>query len=353
MLSTFKREIQSEIDRLKNLKEIVEFLNAELAKLEKTKKLVEDRLDKLNPATEALAELKDVAKSFLLDEAMKAVRETKEFNLPIFRNRLKAAINDKRTITLYVIENRLQVKINLDVTAGTLEDYAKAILETREKIYSARRKTWLTWVHDPFLASYMWEEKYYKPAREGTTITPLTPNRKVDTAKYKEKYWKTIRMRVASFNSLAPFWRIIDEGTQPLQSDWGGYGYPNFGRTNFVRKSTDRMQSYFTLLVTEKVNSIQHFIALLDQIDQKITYIQSLFENLVKGKTADLVRSTLEAHLKSKYPLADPLKREQLIQDLLNRVPISQEKVNLTQKGTGVRVRARVKELQAIVSRRR
>jgi hypothetical protein len=341
MLADFKKEIQDEIKRLNNLRDAVEFLTKEVIKLEKDRETVINQLDKLDTKIDTTS-IKTIGTNILLEEASKAVELTREFNHRLFTSRLYRAIRDRRTLTITFTENVIKVKVDLDLTAGDLDDYASAVIATRVSRNIGRS--------DPYVASVMWQEKYYGAAREGTPIKKMSSKRKLEVKSYTDKYWATIRERISNFTSLAPFWRIIDGGTTSLRSDRGGYAYPFSPPTHFVDKAIQRIKEYYYSTIKENTLSMSKYITLLDQIQGKIEYIQGEIRRIASGENiGNILRQQLEKTLKAKYPLADPARRDQLITDLINQT-VSKSRVEI---GSKVRVRARTIELQRIVERSR
>jgi prefoldin subunit 5 len=344
MLADFKKEIQAEITRLNNLRDAVEFLTKEATKLEKDRETVISQLDKLDTKMDTTS-IKTIGTNILLDEARKAVKLTKEFNHRLFTTRLEEAIRDPRTLTITFTENVIKVKVDLDLTAGTIENYERAVVETRTKLNMGNS--------NPIIASKMWQEKYYGAAREGTPILKVNPNRKFKPKDYADKYWNTIRTRIANYNSLAPFWRIIEDGTVSLSMNRGGYPYPFITPTHFVDKAIKRIKDYYYSSIKDNTLSMEKYITLLDQIQSKIEFIQSEISRIASGENVQtILRQQLERTLKAKYPLADPVRREQLISDLISQT-VSKSRVQLTKRGSGVRVEARTIELQRLVARSR
>lgn len=210
-----------------------------------------ERLEAIDSADLLIPNIFEFLQNNLYNNAQIAFKINSEFDIPEYVSRLNQAIFNPQTyeITKQSAES-ISIKINLDKTAGTLDDYARAVSSVRKQLESSKgnkkpKKKNPTW------ASHAWKEKFFGPAREGKSIPDRVVTRidrktgkKItrikstpDPSKYIEKYWKTINARISNFSTLAPFWRLLDQGTIKLKSDIGGTAYPINQRTNFVAKT--------------------------------------------------------------------------------------------------------------------
>ena len=93
----------------------------------------------------------------------------------------------------------------------------------------------------------MWKEKFYRPAREGTTVVrKLKKGSKDITQQQIDKYFNTMYMRFEVCRSVAPFWHILNYGTPEYSDKTAGVAYPSNVRTDFVGEARRRISRRFT-----------------------------------------------------------------------------------------------------------
>ena len=174
----------------------------------------------------------------LLFESLKiAIKNNPEYDHPFFKTGLISAINDPRTIRLTPLENGdVFVKVDLNLTAGSIHDYASAVKKIRNEIKKASKVKKLS---PQYQRDKFWEEKFYRPAREGGNVSRRKFNR--DTEEYEErdvtveqvqKYWNTLTKRQAAWGKSAPYWELLDKGIAAMPG--AGNPYPVPKATNFV-----------------------------------------------------------------------------------------------------------------------
>lgn len=174
----------------------------------------------------------------LLREMNKAISETKEYDLPVFRKRLTQAIRAPGTIKIQITdENRISVSIlpGLRKNAGTLAEWLEAVKKTRDELKIGRKDKPIG--GKP--GSDMYEEKIYKPAREGGNVQRDYGRYTKDiTEKYNKAYYDTLKSRLSNVTSLAPWWEYLEYGTDHGPATAGGRAYPHYAGTHFVAKAT-------------------------------------------------------------------------------------------------------------------
>jgi hypothetical protein len=375
------KDVENEIKDLKNDEDTLLYLarvRKTLIELKEQMKGLLNDLDELSlvgtveKSEESILKLIEI----MLANATLAVTRTKEFNLPIFTEGLYSAIKNPASYTIIPSPSGLAIiKINLDLTAGTLNDYATAIDETRQEMSDKQGRKGIGPYRipqmSPDMASEMWRSKYYGPAREGRAIPQpkRNPNKKkkkrrnYNVAAYVAKYFETIKMRVSKFKGSAPFWRILNYGTTPLSSDWGGTAYPRIEPTHFVENSVKQFQAEMTEQSPSKnkptyAYALDFVETLLTKINNaiKLTYdkeeqigfaIVAEVENPKTRKEFTVVQ--VKKALGEKLSASDIHRVTQLVNDLAAGLIDPERRVELTKSGTGVRVRKRVKELYRIV----
>ena len=187
----------------------------------------------------------DRAHSILTAEAQAAANSLDEYSLPIFIVPLKVATQTRGCISIIATdENSLMVTINLDITAGNIEDYASAVRRVR----TSKAKGTMSKAS----ASWYWRNFIYGQAREGFTIKKKRVKGQLGRTPIKRKegkqlYAETISERLAAMGTLAPYWSLIDKGNAsvPALSE-GGTPYPANGPTNFTTKAELKIKTLFT-----------------------------------------------------------------------------------------------------------
>ena len=324
MFKDFFQDLSDELDKLKAPEDVSDFIYRKREELNKTKKEILDILNNADPTVMAISEIMPYAYDTLEWNAVTAAKEGKEFDIPQFTDRLVAAIQNPNSIEIRRSgEGTIRIYINLNKTAGDLEDYANAILAVREILDEERAERKNRVYHkSPAWASHVWEEKLYKPAREGASVPPKKVKQlsrsghwkkgrggkpakftRDKTSIYIAQYWRTIEMRIRHFEGLAPFWQIIDQGLTSLNSDWGGTSYPVHPRTNFVDKTKKQIKSEFDLRYREQKvrldklrTSLNNINAALNYLDSLEIYLSSVSLEQLQTFTTDLVRAQLQKY---------------------------------------------------------
>jgi hypothetical protein len=354
------KKVDAQIKKLKDSEEIIQYLNQELNETRVLYNRLVAQYQNSDPMASALYSTQYRAPKILLDEAMQAVKQTKEFDLPLFTERLSKAILDPKTIELSINKyDHLSVKINLKTTAGTTKEYLTAVKIANQALglgkSKGQKKTAPGKGTGKDLPSWFWQEKYYSPAREGTSVPIRTKSRGKGirnrpaqdlTERYKKKYFLTIETRVSYFTKPAPFWEIINNGTP--KGKGSGEPYPVFGPTNFVSKAIKRMQDTFERfkrLETELERDLAH--SFID-LQHKMEYIHKLIHQY--SKPEDLLEKTITERFKNRFPNADPAKVNALIEKLLAGEEVA-NRVEVTRHGSGGRAQIRTKSLRALVEK--
>jgi len=253
-LTKIEGEISATEDRIRGL----------VRSLKYWKKLMNDpdsyyRADAFNFA---IGIISGYAKDLLWRSIKNGAEETREYNDPRFLDGLKLAVEDDRTITIEYNQSDFTIKnvlIDLNLTAGTLEEWAGAISGAREMLRNARGGRY---IKDTNVASKVWAEKIYKAGREGGTVyrrrrvkeedDPNVSSVDIDvTAKYKDRYWETIALRFHKTKSPAPWWQLLDQGNVALKG--AGTPYPVNGATNFVSNTIESIKINFDTIMYNNI----------------------------------------------------------------------------------------------------
>lgn len=285
MFRQFFDEIADELNQFNNLPDTLRYVASKQLEILSLKNSTQDLIDSINPAVAATQNITEYAFQILEWEALKALEINKEFNIEQFSSRLIQAIRNPRTIRLYPQgTNGIRIYIDLNETAGTLDDYAEAV--TAFRMVLEEEKDHPSGPYDPAWASHAWEEKIYKPDRENTPVA--------DDPDYSGKYWRTINERISFFETLAPFWEIIDQGTRPLNSDRGGTPYPVNVPTHFVDKAREKIRREFQLRLREEEVRINKLRIDVSNMDKVLTYLRQLEQSLRDNLSGQLLNYTVE-----------------------------------------------------------
>lgn len=347
---------------------------------------IKERLDELIYDAQddqiAVDNVRTMATRTLKNYALQAIRRTKEFNQPLWINRLMSAIDDPRTINIRYDSSTKNIKITIDLdrTAGTLDDYAQAVTRAREDLHIGPGRGVPM---SPEMASYMWKEKYYGPAREGKEIpqpkrkertskrkerSDKKDRREYDTEKYIQAYARTMRLRASYFQKPAPFWMLINYGTTPLASDWGGTEYPNIPPQNFVERALKDMRKTYTYTLDDQNERIKELRERKIPLEKALRYIRYYIkkvelevEKIEKRRgsrhlssetrsagTKEFTLQQVKQALGERFGYADSTK----ILDIVNAMSQGEEvpeRVSLSKAGSGRSVRMRTKQLYKIV----
>ncbi len=196
----------------------------------------------------------DLAHSILWEEANVALSSLPEYNINEFREPLKTAVLIKGSIVLQMkTEGNLFVSIDLNKTAGSIEDYAAAVQTVRARKSKGSM--------DKQKASWFWKNFIYGQAREGKVFRKKGKQGK-GTSRQEEgrrMYAETISERLQAMGTLAPFWSLIDLGNATISSmNRGGTPYPSNSPTYFITKAEARIRSMFSEAYNVRVRGITH-----------------------------------------------------------------------------------------------
>ena len=220
---------------------------------------------------EAVKEIEAIGNSILIENMTKAAEASKEFSDPIFLSRLEQACSAKEIIAIsWEPGGSPLVTIRMEDFAGTVDDYESAVNITRQIIGAEGGNAGI--------ASYVWREYLYKPAREGKMIAKVGGNRRKKndkgdialpvnqdrTAELVQKYWFTIQTRLGNMSSLAPYWYILNYGSSSM-GGWGGTPYPEISPSYFVETT----QQELTLRVSEVFQNRLNFY--IEEFDSEIS----------------------------------------------------------------------------------
>ncbi len=376
MFRDYFKGLSDELDKIKEPQDISKFIEEKRIEYNQSKQEILDLLN-VDFTNLAISNTISYAYDTLEWNATTAAYEGKEFDIPQFTDRLVKAIRNPNTIEITKNgEGSIRIYFNLWKTAGDLEDYATAISAVRD-ILEEEREAHKNKVYTKSSewASHVWKEKLYRPAREGASV----PAKKVKqlskagrwkkgrggkpahftkdkTATYIAQYWRTIDLRIGHFESLAPFWQIIDQGTTPLSSDLGGTSYPIHPRTGFVEKTRKQILAEFKLRYREEQARKTKLESYLKDVNAALNYLNNLEALLVRERlenlqsySMDLVRTQLQKYNISHLEMDVRNIANQIIDDYMQGIEGTRYRSTL---GGGNAIEMRAKEIFAALRNR-
>ena len=251
----------------------------------------------------------------LVTTIRQALMSNREYNTPLFTTGLLLAARDPRTIKLTKLgrSEAISVVINMNLTAGSMSDWANAILRVRTILINKKYNESNEDHGRPFnvnteeMASHFWQVMYYGPAREGKPAYRRKFNRKTKeygkrdvTGMVIEQYWWTMRKRLELAGKPAPYWEIIDKGIFGMGGS--GTAYPSPQPTYFVRDTIAKITEIFVKKRDERKNLLRQDLKMLrklmgtlqDGITEVDTQIKILKEQINRPapKVKTVVKST-------------------------------------------------------------
>lgn len=182
---------------------------------------------------------------------------------PYLQQLVKAAKNVTITPSLDKT-NRFIIKVDTS-KFGHIDEWATAVKATRRQLEAESNSKFKNKKARKFnidLASHMWKEKIYRPAREGSTYSKRIYDRK--TRSYSEatlgdtgKYDRTIELRLANLpdSSHAPFWYLLEHGNTNVKTlSAGGTPYPVVQPQRIVEKFTRVAKSMLDAMIAEQMS---------------------------------------------------------------------------------------------------
>jgi len=302
-------------------------------------------------------DVREEAPHILKRNAIIAIEITDEFNTPDFIADITTAIFEPETfITSIDTYGHLSISIDLEATAGTIEDYARGILSAR---------SYFPMTLDAKKASLIWS-LIYRAGREGATIYTTygkggprehTADR---TAYFVRYYERTMSLRQSTMSGgLAPWWNIVDKGTSlEMSSNRGGTAYPKFAGRNFVETSEQQIRNYAEDVSTNTIgeyfdtltNRVIEYKRLIEQYQEAIDIIASI--DLSRPEIAK--RFILEQV--RKYNSSDKIERidQNTLDEIANEIAAGTIDTLRRRLGAGaprVRLISLLREYRALVNR--
>ena len=247
----------------------------------------------------------------LIEEIAKAAQTSLEYNEDILLGPLLRAAQEPGNVKY--TENRsgwtsnIEVTVNMDGSAGNLEQWAQAVKTVREQLGSKQKSA--------LRASNYWKYRVFGRSWQGGS------------------YEQTIQMRFQAAGALAPYWSLLDNGNYSFEgggmsSDWGGTPYPTNNATHFTDKVAQRLQSLFKaelMSQQEYLNSrVEEIKVGINKLQDYITRLQELIDSFSGwgGEVIDLELTQSVERVISKYEAlgrqVDPLKVSAAITSILS-----------------------------------
>ena len=336
MLEDTVREIDSVIESIEYsrtfLKELSKYRD-KLGKSYASATLSLKTLQNKNVLTEQksdliITEIKKEAPEILKEEILKAVRKNREYNYHLFLNALFDIAKEPGLFTILTTgvgwSTRLIVDIEFLGYAGTLNDWAKGVKETRDYFNVGKG--------DAEKASKLWRQEFYR----------------------KGPYNKIIRSRIEKSDRPAAFWLLLDKGTVALASDRGGTAYPHYYRpTNFIDYTIDRIKKAFNSTLREQKKTYDVEIKELErQVSMAREYLE-LLDSIVNDISIELEKNkSLYNQFNRIRSYIDQDKLDNALVRVRNNLDIGitkEGRIELTARGSSRRVRPSIGRLRTIV----
>ncbi len=270
----------------------------------------------------ALSQTLDIAPDLTTDQMEAALAKSEEYSYLSFARPLLDVAKDRDLYEL--ISNgtgwnrTVVVKLNMDTVAGTIDDYAAAVEETRSEAGIDPDR-------NPERSSMIWRTKIW-PTRGGAG-----------------PYTHIVNTRIALGRSPAPFWSLLNNGNKNVHmaSDIGGTPYPSSEGTHFVEESELVILRYFNQVFNQfreenraAIEFLAHTISdYRDAIEGLRDLVAQMISNLPQAKvTSSRLRvRTLEE--------ISPIKLQKAREMVSRGEILPGQRINIGIRGVRVRVR--------------
>ena len=314
------QHIKEDINVLSNARETVIYLESKIKELNFEYETRSEQFYSIDPSTEAFEETKLVARGILAQEAADAILNTEEFDIEPFRENLLNACRQDESIEFEPSYNWLRVKFNLDLTAGTLDDYNNIVQEAKQELGVGEFRT--SKKGKPMSMSKawrdkMWYEKYYRPARRFDAVTHPS-GKKVDQGKYKSAYNRTMSLIGTKLNGKAPFWRLINDGNTGSALKIRPQRFLDKAETQILQYYADiydkeerRKRSYADPLA-HLGDAISWAEGQLKEFQAEVSAYDYIWRTYVPQEVKDFTRTTIEQRLGERFSAVDEDKLKEL-----------------------------------------
>ena len=368
-------EIQRDLEVLGISKAAISYLDKEEHRFLNMQDSYYSEMNQINVEEDSLYWAKTVGK-FDLERAMEdAIANSEEFNVEPFKSRFVNISKDPNVMQITLSGGTIHVQFFMDKVAGTLKDWISAInkansdrtnlnrtgKETGKGVGKFRKSSNnKSMVMPSYLANKMWAEKYYGPARQGTS----PPGRWAkNTPRYVADYNETIRLRILAMSGIAPFWSIIEDGNKVF----GGSGpiFPETKPQHFLQEARNRIEQSFESHRYALRARINEFWKQLDRVTGAIEFIQQTrreiqtkldeeewitMESRRSVKIQEYEQYTenvLKQRLGEKFSYVDEKKLVQLADDVYAGMAVPKRKTIGRNPATGNPITTRTKSLIA------
>lgn len=298
-----------------------------------------------NPAQRALDIIKSSWQDTFMNNGLAALEQAEEFDVPSYRTGWERMLSNPRNLLFELSGETLKIVNNLNETAGTIEDYADAVQKTRDTIGSPissngvdKDKDWAEVTDPNYWHSWFWEEKFYKPAREGVVSPEIDP---AYLEGYIRDYWLTMDTRAKFFTKDAPYWRLVEEGFTAYKRSGGGDAYPSTKPTKFIESTIEELTLLYKDFLKDTKKEHQTLAEQMAKLDKLQDYIGNKLKDLKNYKSSnyeEYVVVSVKSQLEQRYPRADQDKLERLAKDISEGNEI-RGRVELGRTGERLRVR--------------
>lgn len=272
----------------------------------------------------------EVPEAVLMRSIDAAIEVNKEFDDRTYKIYLYKVANDK-SIYKYFINGsgwntRLDFQIIFESVAGDLNDWGQGISAYREEVL---------------------QTKGLSSEQSGERATEFFYDMVYGTA----LHGKTISGRLASTDGVAPFWRILESGTQPLSSDRpGGYNPVPSVPTAFVEDAEFAIEDEFRQMLNKAYNDWYEETQEIKKVIQEHEEKRDEFSQQVKDLRTDMrLNERILRSFKDKQEYIDRDILARAIRSMENDERFKTRDVNIAKAGSGLDIIITLKKLEGTI----
>jgi len=238
-------------------------------------------------------------------------------NYELFINKLLMAARSDNNFIITPngtgFNTKLNVITDMDSTAGTLGEYAVGVESYRNELGTTS---------NPRRGSAVWKYRVYGNANQ-------------------TRYEKTIEERVSRSGSIAPFWRLFDEGSMLfMTSAYGGTPFPNEKGADFTGNTSKAIQEEFKNSMKNEQEFVDSIKTKVVSLEKKIQLLKVEIDKRVLDITSKINTGEVQNVVNSYGNDLDRDKLIKLLDSIITGREIrtqSQGRVQLGKKGKDVR----------------
>lgn len=272
-----------------------------------------------------------VMENYLIFAIDRAAEQNTEFEHELYKKALYKVAADTDIYKLFKVGqgwgSNLNVQIVFEAEAGTLTDWARGISLFRDEMgvepKDARHRA-------GFKATMFWIEKVFGTSKEG----------------------RTIHSRLVLSSRKAPFWQILNNGSQPLDSDRRDGSFNPFpaGPTDFVGDAEIAIKNFFLRTwLPEKNKWLEETL----EAEEAIQRYQDVLVNLEFSMSSISTRLEQNERIYRQFGESKKYIDKNKLSDVLDRLRAGErfekQRIELTKSGSEFRVRPTVRKLEGLL----